>query len=31
MSGGMNVQYLRQTIDVAWYGRQCSKYIRSKV
>jgi hypothetical protein len=31
MSGGLNVQYLRQKLDVAWYGRKCSKLIRNKV
>ena len=31
MSGGLNVQYLSQEIDVAWYGRKCSQYIRDKV
>lgn len=31
MLGGLNVQYLHQEIDVSWYSRQCSRYIRNIV
>ncbi len=31
MTGGLNVEYLTMNIDVAWYGRRCSKFIRDKV
>ena len=31
MTGGINVQYFRQEVDVALYGRKCSKYLRNNV
>ena len=31
MTGGYEVQYIRQEIDVAWYGRACIKLVRDKV
>ena len=31
MTGGYEVQYMRQELDVAWYGRACVKLIRDKV
>ncbi len=31
MLGGPSVNYMMQEVDVAWYGRQCSQFLKAMV